>query len=92
MLEPLGSRILLRKAATPERVGTLWIPPEAQESTYGICQAEIVAVGDGVRDQRLQPGLRVLARRFGGLPLDGGASEWVVYEDALYAIVDEDAL
>jgi co-chaperonin GroES (HSP10) len=89
---PLGSRLVLKLAPTPERVGLLWVPPEAQESTYGISQAIVVAVGPDVRDQRLQPGLRVLCRRFGGFPHNADNTEWSCYERDLYAIVDEDAL
>jgi hypothetical protein len=90
--EPLGARIVLRVAPTPEKVGSIWVPPEAQESTFGVCQAVIEAVGPQVRDQRLQPGLRVLTRRFGGLALDSDRQEWVVWESEVYAIVDESAL
>jgi hypothetical protein len=89
---PLGSRVLLRVAPTPEKVGSLWVPPEAQESTFGVCQAIVEAVGPDVRDQRLQPGLRVLCRRFGGFPFDAAKERWAVYEHEVYAIVDEEAL
>jgi co-chaperonin GroES (HSP10) len=91
-LTPLGARVTLRVAKTPNKVGSLWVPPEAQESTYGVCQAEIVAVGDGVRDQRLQPGLRVITRRFGGFPHDEARQVWSVWEHDVMAIVDESAL
>ncbi len=86
--EPLANRVTLRKAETPSRVGLLWVPPEAQESTYGVCQAEIVAVGPGVRDQRLQPGLRVLCPRFGGFPHNEDGSIWSLFEYQIIAIVD----
>ena len=84
--EPLANRVALRVPKTPDKVGSLWVPPEAQESTYGVCQAEITAVGEGVRDVRLQPGLRVIVRRFGGFPL--ADREWIVYERDVLAIVD----
>lgn len=90
-LAPLGNRVTLRVAPTPERVGTIWVPPEAQESTYGICQAIVEAVGPAVRDVRLQPGLRVLCRRFGGFPHDSDGQVWSVYENDVIAIVDEGA-
>ena len=89
-LQPLGARVTLRPAATPSKVGSLWVPPEAQESTYGVCQAEVVAVGPDVRDARIQPGLRVLTRRFGGFDHQDGS--WTVYEHDVLAVVDEDAL
>jgi co-chaperonin GroES (HSP10) len=89
---PLGARVTLKVAATPSKVGSLWVPPEAQDSTYGVCQAEIVAVGDGVRDQRLQPGLRVITRRFGGFPHDEDRTTWSVFEWDVIAIVDESQL
>lgn len=91
-IQPLGNRVTLRVAATPTKVGAIWVPPEAQESTYGVCQAEIVAVGPAVQDQRLQPGLRVITRRFGGFPHDEARTTWSVFEDSIYAIVNEDAL
>lgn len=91
-LQPLGNRVTLKVATTPSKVGSLWVPPEAQESTYGVCQAEIVAVGPAVRDQRLQPGLRVITRRFGGFPHDEARQTWSVFEDSVLAIVDEDEL
>jgi len=87
---PLGARVTLRVAPTPERVGSIWVPPEAQESTYGVCQAVVEAVGPEVRDVRIQPGLRVLTRRFGGFDHRDGS--WTVWESDVLAIVDESAL
>lgn len=89
-LQPLANRVTLRVAATPTKVGALWVPPEAAESTYGVCQAEIVAVGPDVRDVRIQPGLRVITRRFGGFDHQDGS--WTVYERDVLAIVDESIL
>jgi co-chaperonin GroES (HSP10) len=87
-VEPLANRVALRVPPTPERVGLIWIPSEVQESTYGVCQAEIMAVGAGVRDVRLQPGLRVIVRRFGGFALDEDKQEWICCERDVLAIVD----
>lgn len=87
-IEPLGARVTLKVAPAPEKVGSLWVPPEAQESTYGVCQAEVLAVGPAVRDARLQPGLRVIVRRFGGFPHDADRTTWTVWEHEVVAIVE----
>ena len=68
----------------PERVGLLWLPPAAGEN-YTICQAEIVARGKDVEDWRLQPGVRVVVRRFGRAALND--TTWVVGEKDVLALV-----
>lgn len=83
---PLANRLTLKTPTAPDRIGSLWIPPTAQEN-YTICQAEIVARGPSVRDSRLQPGLRVITKRFGGVPHDAERTLWTVYENAVLAIL-----
>ena len=83
---PLGQRLTLKTPPVTERVGSIWIPPSAQE-TYSVCQAEIVARGPAVRDARLQPGLHVITKRFGGIPHDDEKSLWTIYESAILAIL-----
>ena len=68
----------------PERVGLLWLPP-ASEENYTICQAEIVATGKDVEDWRLQPGVRVVVRRFGRAALND--TTWVIGEKDVLALV-----
>src|SRR5437762_14089871 len=46
-LQPLGNRLLLKAVPAPDKIGSLWMPPSAQQE-YTICQAEIVACGAGV--------------------------------------------
>ena len=83
-MEPLGDRLLLRPVAVPQKLGLLWLPPQATES-FSICQAEIVARGAAVEDWRLQPEVRVIVRRFGRAQLD--EETWVVREENVLAIL-----
>jgi len=85
-VEPLGNRITLKTPETPNRINSIWIPPEAEQN-YSVCQGEIVARGSQVKDVRLQPGLRVITQRFGGHPHDRDRTLWTVYETSVLAIV-----
>lgn len=86
-IRPLANRITLKVPEAPARVGSIWIPEQAKES-YTLAQAEIVAVGPTVKDRRLQPGLRVIVKRFGGFAHDQERSVWTVYEDNVLAILN----
>ena len=83
---PLANRITLKTPKAPNRIGQIWIPPAAEEN-YTVCQAEIAARGPAVRDARLPPGLRVVTKRFGGVPHDQDRTLWTVYENAVLAIL-----
>lgn len=83
---PLGARVTVRVPDAPAKIGSLWVPDTAKES-YTICQAEVVARGKDVRDQRLQPGALVITKRFGGVPHDTDRSLWTVWEEQILAIV-----
>lgn len=85
-IQPLGNRITLKAPQAPDKIGSLWIPPEAQEQ-YTLCQAEVVARGPLVRDQRLQPGVYVIVKRFGGFAHDDKREIFTVYEDNVLAVV-----
>ena len=76
--------MLLRAVKVPQKLGLLWLPPQATES-FSICQAEIVARGAAVEDWRLQPEVRVIVRRFGRAQLDD--ETWVVREENVLAIL-----
>jgi len=84
-LQPLGNRVTLRVPEAPTKIGRFWLPPSAAKD-FVICQAEIVAVGAGVKDRRLQPGLRVISKRFMHTPHDD--TTFTVWEHELLAIVD----
>lgn len=86
-LIPLGNRLTLRVPEAPAKIGSLWVPEQAKDS-YTVCQAEIVAVGAGVRDKRLQPGLQVVTKRFGGFAHDDKREVFTVFENFIIAIVD----
>lgn len=86
-MQPLGSRVTLRVPKAPEKIGSLWLPPEAQKE-YTIAQGEVVAVGKDVADKRIQPGLRVLTRRFGSFKHEDDEGLWTCYERDILAIVD----
>ena len=88
-MKPLGNRLLLRAPTAPERVGTIWIPPQAQQD-FVLCQAEVLERGDGVRDWRLQPGARIVCKRFGRVNLNDDA--FVIQEEQVLAIVDMEGL
>lgn len=77
----------LRTPPAPDRIGLLWVPEQAKEQ-FTVCQAEIVAVGDQCSDPRLQPGLRVVTRRFGAFSHDAARTLWTVYTRDLVGILD----
>src|SRR5262245_43698005 len=83
-LEPLGSRILVRPIKAPDKIGSIWIVPATQDE-FRISQAEVVARGNRVQDDRLQPGLRIICRRFGKTEISGDLA--VVHEWDVLAIV-----
>ena len=89
MLRPLANRLLLRIPEAPEKAGRFWLPPSAQ-ADFVVCQAEIVARGDGVTDWRLQPGARVVCKRFGRAVLND--AEFAVWEHEILCIIDVSAL
>lgn len=88
-MKPLGNRLLLRAPAAPDRVGTLYIPPSAQQD-FVLCQAEVLERGDGVRDWRLQPGARVVVKRFGRVTLNDDV--FAIQEEQVLALIDTEGL
>jgi len=88
-LQPLGDRLLLQLPRAPEKIGRFWIPPAAAQD-YVLCQAEIVARGDDVHDWRLQPGARVICKRFGRAILSDRL--FVVWEHEVLAMIDSTSL
>lgn len=48
-LNPLGDRIVVRRSAVGEKVGSIYLPDTAQERPN---QGEVVAVGPGARDEK----------------------------------------
>lgn len=88
MLKPLGDRLLLKALEAPEKFGSLWLPPQAQRD-YVMDQGEVVAVGADVQDERLQPGVRVIVKKFGGAQLDEGRRQWCVFEGQVMAILED---
>lgn len=85
-LIPLGNRLTLRSIEAPMKIGKLWVPP-AGEQNFTICQALILAVGAAVRDARLQPGQRVICRRFGRFQHDKQGKTWTVFECDVLALL-----
>lgn len=88
-MKPLGNRLLLRPVDAPEKVGSLWLPPAAQ-ADFTLCQATVVERGDGVRDLRLQPGARVIVKRFGKAVV--GDDTFAIFEHDVLALIDVAAL
>src|SRR5207245_663662 len=88
---PLGNRLTLQAPRAPTKIGSLWLPQQARD-VYTLCQAEIVAVGRDVHDARLQPRVKVIVKRFGAFAHDRERSTFTVYEEAILAIVNEEAL
>jgi co-chaperonin GroES (HSP10) len=72
---------LVKDVPVPNRIGRIWLP-EQSAAEFRISQAEIVARGSEVQDDRLQPGLRIIVRRFRKTEL----------EDDLVAILESDVL
>lgn len=80
---PLGARLLLKAIPAPEYVGRLWVPQSSEDFT--VLQAEVVARGPAVEDWRLQPGARVVCRKYNRAPVADGL--WAVNEAAVVAIL-----
>jgi len=88
-MKPLGNRLLLRAPTAPEKIGSIYIPPSAQKD-FVLCQAEVVERGDAVKDWRLQPGARVVVKRFGKAAL--GDDVFAIFEQDVLALLDVEAL
>lgn len=84
-MRPLGDRLLLRTPAAPTHVGRFWVPPSAQHD-FVVCQAEVIERGERVRDVRLQPGARIICKRFGRFSLPDGT--FVIQESEVLALID----
>ena len=85
-----GNRVLLRAVGAEhvtDRVGSLYVPAMATDRQRHM-RWEIAAVGDGVRDPTLQPGLQVLASRWATDELEwDGECFRVAYEENIIAAV-----
>jgi hypothetical protein len=81
---PLGDRLWLKLPDAPDKVGSIWLPPQAQRD-YTVCQAEVLERGPRVADWRLQPGARVIVRLFGKVALRDG---WCIFERDVLALLD----
>jgi co-chaperonin GroES (HSP10) len=90
-IQPLGPRVTLKTPESPAKIGSIWVPEEAKD-TYSLSQGEVVAVGAGVSDPRIQPGLRVIVKRFGAFSHDAERTLWTTYESGILAVIDETAL
>ena len=90
-IQPLANRLTLRVPKAPAKIGSLWLPQQAA-ADYTLCQAEVVAVGRDVRDGRLRPDVKVIVKRFGAFAHDAERSTFSVFEEAILAIVNEEAL
>lgn len=86
-LQVLGDRVLLAHPPIKERIGSLWIPPEAEWMQQQL-QGVVVAAGPYC-DPLLAPGLRVITKRFGRIHI-GNEHLWVCAEDDILATVDWD--
>lgn len=92
IIEPLRDRIVVQRIEVEEKVGTLYVPDQAQEKQQ---EADVLAVGDGkVADNgervpmRVHVGDRVLFGRFGGLEIKvDGRDYTVLREDEILAIL-----
>lgn len=88
-MQPLADRLLLKLPEAPTKLGRFWLPATVQQD-FVVCQAEIVERGDGVRDVRLQPGARIICKRFGRFALPDGT--FVIQEEQVLALLDVAAL
>lgn len=88
-----GARLLLKQHkpsaqlsgdAREVRYGALVLPQTAE---FTDVQAEVVSVGDTVRDARLRAGVKVLCRKTGRSYVEEGL--WLCYEGDVLAIVEE---
>lgn len=82
-MTPLGSRLLLKPIPPPDHVGTLWVPQSSEDFT--VLQAEVVERGPKVYDWRLQPGARVVCRKYNRVPVAG--DHWIADESSVVAIL-----
>lgn len=84
-LQPLGARLLVRKDASPERVGSIIVPEIARREQV---TGEVLAVGGAVAD--LRPGQRITFGRYAGsrLRLDGEELWMLTREEVTGCLLD----
>ena len=83
----LGRRVLLRRPATADKIGSLYLPDSAKRRPQ---EAEVVAVGPEV--ETVSPGMRVLIGRYAGVEVDYGGEKLVlVWERDLLGVLEEGA-
>lgn len=82
-MTPLGARLLMKPIPPPDHVGSLWVPESSENFT--LLQAEVLARGSGVSDWRLQPGARVICRKYNRAHVTG--DRWIAEESSVVAIL-----
>lgn len=94
-VRPLHDRVVLRRIEAEETVrGGIIIPDTAKEKPQ---EAEVVAVGDGKRDENgkripmdVKPGERVLIGKYSGTDIKIGDEEFVIVrEDEILGVVEK---
>ncbi|MEP0772813.1 MAG: co-chaperone GroES [Acidobacteriota bacterium] len=94
-VRPLHDRVVLRRIEAEEMVrGGIIIPDTAKEKPQ---EAEVVAVGDGKRDENgkripmdVKPGERVLIGKYSGTDIKIGDEEFVIVrEDEILGVVEK---
>lgn len=82
-MTPLGARLLLKPIPAPDHIGSLWVPRSSEDFT--VLQAEVLARGPRVMDWRLQPGARVVCRKYNRAHVTG--DKWIAEESSVVAIL-----
>lgn len=91
--EPLWDKVLIRQAEVQEKVGSIYLPDQAQER---YAEGEVVAIGAGYRmgdgtvdPLRVKVGDRVLFSKYGGttISVDGEDDLLIMSERDVHGII-----
>lgn len=84
-LRPLGNRLILAPInEVVDKIGSLWMPEQSQDRQR-YRRWRVAAIGDGVRDPRLLPGIEVVVN-------ERHAGEAVVLNDEIHRVVLESSI
>jgi len=92
---PLGSRVIIRRAPTTEKIGSIIVPDTAQKK---VTRGEVIAVGPGgvtASGQRIEPrikvGDKVVFGDYSGTAFEFDGEERIaMLEDDVLGVIDEE--
>lgn len=83
MMKPLGSRVLLRRPPTTDKVGSIFIPQRAQAPPQ---EGTVVAIGADVTTVAI--GEQVLVGKYNTVPIPGAPDLMLVWAKDIMAVLE----